>query len=194
MFSNLRLSPIHTSFHSFLRTDLGPKYHSLSKVRDLLFELPPFWRERCPENLGPPLGIVLQVSAVGKSKNLAGKIVIKHFLKDRNSISRSREIICASSPKFPAFANAHCRRNVLERSWAVLMQIHINHYIYGLFRLLNTFFFFSIKIKYTFNFFTWNVGLKLQTQAPKEANFYESQRIALKLKSIHSLLEKFMLY
>ena len=31
------------------------------------------------------------------------------------------------------------------------------------------------------NFLTLKIVLKLQIQAPKEANFYESQRIALKL-------------
>ena len=36
--------------------------------------------------------------------------------------------------------------------------------------------------------------LKLQTQAPNEANFYESQRIALKIKSIHLIHERIILY
>ena len=38
------------------------------------------------------------------------------------------------------------------------------------------------------------MGLTLETQAPKQANFYESQGIALKLKSMHTLHEKSMLY
>ena len=44
------------------------------------------------------------------------------------------------------------------------------------------------------NFLTLKIVLKLQIQAPKEANFYESQRIALKLIHMLSLLEKVMLY
>ena len=34
----------------------------------------------------------------------------------------------------------------------------------------------------------------MQTHAPNDANFYESQWIALKLKNIHKLTEKVMLY
>ena len=43
-------------------------------------------------------------------------------------------------------------------------------------------------------YITLKIVLKLQIQAPKEANFYESQRIALKLIHMPSLVKKVMLY
>ena len=39
-----------------------------------------------------------------------------------------------------------------------------------------------------------NICLKLQIQAPNHANFYESQRIALKLKNMHLVHTNSMLY
>ena len=74
------------------------------------------------------------------------------------------------------------------------MQMYLNHYIWGFFTVLWNFLYFIIRIKSIRKFLTWKVGLTLETQAPKQANFYESQGIALKLKSMHTLHEKSMLY
>ena len=58
----------------------------------------------------------------------------------------------------------------------------------------DTFLFFIIKIKYFSNSLTQNNGLKLKTQAPKRANLYELQWIAFKLKNVHLVHKKSMVY
>ena len=54
------------------------------------------------------------------------------------------------------------------------------------------FLFLIVKTNYFCNFVIQNKGQNLHKQAPKWANFYESQWIALKLKNIHKLAEKIM--